>query len=137
MQSVDMAEVVQMAVASTVKDFEALQKEQMLAGLDSKGGKIGKYKSKKYAAAKHILNPLPGLGNMDFKLYGDFHKGFFTRLSATSIFSSSSDKKTDRLLKINKDVFGLNQESAGKYSISHVKPAGNKIIKKLLSKNAV
>jgi len=136
-RSVNMAEVVQAAVASTVKDYEQLQKLQMLQGEDSKGNKIGKYRSPKYAAAKHAMNPLAGLGNMDFKLTGDFYKGFFTKLSATSIMASSSDKKLERLLKINKDVFGLGPVNKIDYSISHVKPAGNKIIKRIMAGNGV
>lgn len=135
MQSVNMAEVVQAAVAGTIKDYEQQQKLQMLTGEDSKGNKIGKYRSRKYAAAKHAQNPLAGLGNMDFRLTGDFFKNTFTRLKAASIFISSTDKKTERLLKINKDVFGLNPANAGEYSAQKLKPEGNRIIKRILSGN--
>lgn len=137
MQSVNMTEVVQAAVAGTIKDYERLQKSQMLKGEDSKGGKIGKYKNKKYAAGKHAINPLPGLGYMDFKLTGDFYKEFFTRLSASSLFISSTNKKTKGLLAINKDVFTLNKSNASEYSINYVKPVANKIIKRQLSGNVV
>lgn len=135
MESVNMNETIQLAVAGTVTEFEKLQKLQMLLGKDSNGGVIGKYKNQKYARAKHAINPLAGLGNMDFRLTGDFYKNFFTRLSSNAILISSTDKKTERLLKINKDVFGLNSDSAKEYSISYIKPEANKLIKRQMAGN--
>ena len=125
-------EVVQAAVAGTVREYEELQKLQMLTGKDSKGNQIGKYKNDKYAAEKHALNPLAGLGNMDFRLTGDFYKNFFTRLGTNSVFISSSDKKTEQLLKINKEVFGLNPQNASEYSIQRKKPAAIKVIRNIM-----
>lgn len=136
-ESVDMTEVVQSAVASTVKDYENLQREQMLSGQDSKGNPIGTYKSRKYAEAKHAMNPAAGYGIMDFKLTGDFQKLLFTRLTASSIFINSTDKKTGDLLRINKDVFGLNPEKSSEYSINNIAPVANSIIKRKLAGNGV
>lgn len=133
MESVNMNETIQLAVAGTVGEYEKLQKLQMLLGKDSSGGVIGKYKNQKYARAKHAINPLAGLGNMDFKLTGDFYKQFFTRLGSNAVLISSTDKKTERLLKINKDVFGLNSDSAKEYSISYIKPEANNLIKRQLT----
>lgn len=132
-QSIDITDSVQAAVASTVNDYEQLQRLQMLTGKDSKGNLIGKYKNKKYADQKFAMNPLAGRGNMDFRLTGDFFKQFFTRLGTNSVFISSSDKKTDRLLEINSDVFGLNKENSMEYSIHHIKPVGIRVIKKQLT----
>ncbi len=132
-EAINVSEVVQAAVAGTVQDFEQLQKLQMLTGKDSKGNIIGKYKSEEYAAEKFAMNPLAGRGNMDFRLKGDFFKEFFTRLGTNSVFISSSNIKTERLLKINKDVFGLNTENLKEYSIQHIGPTANRIFKKQLS----
>lgn len=132
LQAIDMNEIIQVSVASTIKDLESIQREQMLEGEDSKGEIIGKYKSKKYAAAKHILNPKPGLGNMDFKLKGDFQKLIFSTLDKSGVIMSSTDKKNARLLSINKDVFGLNQVHAQRYSTDYIEKEANQLIKKLI-----
>lgn len=130
LKAVDVSDIIQAATALTIKDLEKLQKEQMLSGEDSKGKEIGRYKNKKYAAAKHILNPLPGLGVMDFKLYGDFQKLIFSTLDSSGVTISSSDKKTARLLSINKDVFTLNTDHTEKYSKEHMGPEATDLIKR-------
>lgn len=133
MEGVDFKEVIQVSVAATVKEYEQLQKLQMLTGKDSEGKAIGKYKNKKYAAEKYAMNPLAGFGNMDFRLTGDFFKEFFTRLGSNSVMISSSNSKTERLLKINGKVFGLHAENASEYSIQHIKPEANKQIRKQMA----
>ena len=133
LQAVDMNEVIQLSVALTVKDLERIQRDQMLEGEDSKGEIIGKYKSKEYAKAKHILNPRPGLGNMDFKLKGDFQKLIYSTLDKSGVILNSTDKKNARLLTINKNVFGLNLVHAQFYSAEFLADKANEIIKKQLN----
>lgn len=133
MESVNMKEVVQVAVTGTVKNYEKLQQFQMLTGKDSEGEILGKYKNKKYAAKKFAKNQLAGFGNMDFRLTGDFFKEFFTRIGGNSVFIGSTNNKTARLLKINKNAFGLSPENSKEYSIQYIKPTANKIIKRQLS----
>lgn len=131
-QALDLKEVVQVSVVSTVQEYEQLQKFQMLTGQDSKGNKLGKYKNRKYAEKKFAMNPLAGFGNMDFRLSGDFFKEFFTRAGTNSVFISSGNNKTERLLKINKDAFGLNKMNLSEYSVHHMGPKANELVKKQL-----
>lgn len=130
MEAVNFNEVIQVAVAENVREYESLQRLQMLTGKDSKGNVLGKYKNKKYAEKKFAMNPLAGKGNMDWRLSGDFFKEFFTRLGQNSVMINSSNNKTERLLKINKDAFGLSPENTIEFSAGYIKPAGIRIIKK-------
>ena len=133
LEELNMDDVIQAAVALTVKDLETIQRNQMLVGEDSKGEIIGRYRSRKYAEAKHAMNSLAGLGNMDFKLTGSFHKLIYTTLDQEGVIIDSSDKKTKRLLEINKDIFSLNPVHAQFYSAEFLADKANEIIKKQLN----
>lgn len=60
------------AMGDTSENYIELQREQMVAGISSLGGKIGKYKSNKYAQMKFALSSVAGFGNVDLKLTGAF-----------------------------------------------------------------
>lgn len=130
LEAVDTVETVKLAIASTTQELEQAQKLQMLQGKDSTGGQIGRYKNQDYAEMKFGLNPLAGKGNMDFRLTGDFYKRISTTLGSNAVSISSSDSKTERLLNINPDVFGLNKESISEYSVHHLGPVATRLIKK-------
>lgn len=88
-----------------------LQQEQLKHGLRADGKMIGKYRSKVYAAKKHAMNPLPGLGNMDWKLTGALHKDLFIDVREDIYIMDSADSKTGSLIERFGDPFGLSEES--------------------------
>jgi len=59
---------IQIAVEKTAVAAADKQREQMLIGLKSTGGRIGKYSSQSYARKKAAMNPLAGVGNVDLFL---------------------------------------------------------------------
>lgn len=88
-----------------------LQQEQLKHGKRANGEMIGKYRSKAYAALKHAMNPLPGLGNMDWKLTGALHKDLFIDVREDIYIIDSADSKTGSLIERFGDPFGLNDDS--------------------------
>lgn len=129
-----MPDVIQAAVAGKAKELQDQQRLQLLTGKDSKGHHLGEYKSRKYAEEKFAKNKLAGFGFMDWRLTGDFFRDVFINLRGSSVFISSTDKKLDRLLKINKDAFGLNKENSSEFSLYHIRPVANRIIRKQITK---
>lgn len=92
--------------------------EQLLEGVDSTGKKITpKYKRRRYAVAKNRINPKAGLGTPDFKVKGDFYKGFYVKPikdNKASFEIDSSDFKTEFIVKRSgKEVFGLTADHEG------------------------
>jgi hypothetical protein len=134
LEAVSFADVTEEAVDKTTEDLVRLQKLQLLSGKDADSRPLGRYKNKKYAAQKHLQNPLPGLGNMDFRLTGDFYRGIIVDARATGVVIDSADDKTEKLLDINGKAFGLNTESTAEYTSQYMAPAANSIIKSKIHK---
>jgi len=87
------------------------QKNQLLRGLRADGTKIGRYRSKVYAAKKAAMNPLPGFGFMDWKLTGELQNEIFIDVRPGSFVIDSADGKTGSLISRFGDPFGLTLES--------------------------
>lgn len=122
------------AVQSTIKENEQalldLNKQQLFKGEDSRGQSLGRYKSKKYAAFKSMLNPN---NVVDLFLTGLFYAKFYIKRYLFPIEISSRDSKTSMLIKRRgKFIFGLNQESKGIYSQRVVREGLLKFWKKSL-----
>jgi hypothetical protein len=89
-----------------------LQRDQLKKGQSSTGGLIGRYKSKSYALKKNLINPLPGLGNVDLILTKDYSKGIKATVDGGKVVVTSGDQKAQHLEKrYGADViYGLNME---------------------------
>lgn len=128
-QKINLREVVGDALDATKKNLVKFQKQQLLHGERADGKKIGKYKSKAYAAKKNAQNPLPGLGFMDWKLTGDLHSEVFADVREDKVVFDSADSKTGFLIKRLGDPFGLNPESVSEYVPQSLAPVSNTMIK--------
>lgn len=85
--------------------------DQLSRGFDADGKKIGDrkpYKSEKYAQFKTQLNPLPGKGNPDLKLKGDFYEGIKVEVQGQDLIAEGTDFKTSILESRYGDVVGFN-----------------------------
>jgi len=121
------------AVDETKEQFKDIQREQMLEG-EGKSGKIGKYRSKSYAARKVLINPKPGFGNVDLKLTGAFQNEIFVDARDNSVVIDSADEKAGALIeKYGKNIFGLNQVNKASYSKNVMGQVVTRKIKKQLS----
>jgi hypothetical protein len=100
-------------VAKIIKDNEKeildLNKQQLFAGVNSEGVSLGKYKNRKYAALKAMLNP-----NRVIDLFrtGKFYERFFLRTYKLPLEIDSKDEKRNLLVaRFTEKIFGLNKES--------------------------
>jgi hypothetical protein len=76
------------------------------------------YQSKSYARKKYGMNPAPGYGVPDLKLKGDFYRGIAVQVSSGNMVITSTDRKTDWLVKgsrlgYGEGVFKLLPENVG------------------------
>lgn len=133
-QRVSIPEAIENGAIDTSDDLVRLQRFQLLSGKDSEGDIIGIYRSDAYAFKKFQMNPLPGFRKMDFRLTGDFYKGIFADPREKTVVIDSSDEKTDKLLEINPDIFGLHKENASEYSLQYLGPAVTQRIKAMINK---
>lgn len=95
---------------SSLDDFTIEQKKQLLAGYDGTGSLIGDkepYVNAQYAFEKYRLNPLPGLGNPDLNLTGDFQGPLDSKLQGDTVVIDSPDSKTPELEAKYGTIFGL------------------------------
>ena len=134
MQQVSVNEVIADSMEATRGKLAAYQRDQMLHGETSEGKKIGRYKNPDYARKKFAMNQLAGLGNMDFKLTGDFHREVIIDVRERLVVFDSGDSKTPKLLRIAPNVFGLNADNRSSYSLNVLRPEAVERIKSMVLK---
>lgn len=109
----DIEQAAELAFASDafLRSVESEQVKQMKAGKNADGKIIGKYKSDKYAAKKHAMNPLPGEGNVDLILTGKFSSEIFAQSDGGVMEIASNDSKSSDLeSKYGETIFGLSSK---------------------------
>jgi hypothetical protein len=135
LENLDFNNVIEESMIDTVDSFVRLQRLQMLSGQTSEGRKIGRYKSPAYAKKKYQLSRLAGYGNVDLRLTGDFYRGVTVDPRSKSVAIGGADYKTEILTdKYGEEIFGLNQEYAGEYSVNYLAPVAVERIKKHIIK---
>lgn len=132
-QRVNIPVAIEEAVTETSTDLVRLQRLQLLSGKTNENSIIGIYKSDSYAFKKFVMNPLPGFRKMDFRLTGDFYRGIFADARDKTVVIDSADEKTERLLEINPDIFGLNKKNSEEYARHYLGPVATRIIKKQIN----
>ncbi len=125
--------VAQQTFEGTKKELEEFQIGQMITGVKADGKKIGKYKSFNYATYKYNFNTLAGFGFIDLRLTGDFYKGVFAEIKASSVVFFSKDAKASKL-DDTYHPFGLTAQSRATYSKKFFGPVFQKKVKSELSK---
>lgn len=114
-ESINISDLAAQSIDDTKENIKDLQRDQLLHGLRGDGKKIGKYRSRKYAAAKNAMNPLAGLGNVDLKLTGAVHGDLFVDVREDEYVIDSADSKMGKLIEKYGDPLGLAQENEQKY----------------------
>lgn len=100
-------------IADVQHQIVKLNTDNLLKGLTPLGQRLTpSYSRVKYAKAKNRFNPLPGLGNPDLKLTGDFHNSFYIIAKKSAFTLEASDKKTGLLIDKygSENIFGLTIE---------------------------
>lgn len=90
-------------------------RKQLKKGQTAKGGRFKQYASDWYAVAKNRMNPIPGLGNPDLIVKGEFAAGIKLVVGLDGGDMGSTDGKADRLEGMYgaDNIFGMNDESLG------------------------
>jgi hypothetical protein len=119
---VDVAKESADSIEATKGKIIELQQDQLKYGLTSKGRQIGKYKDPRYARKKNAMNPLPGLGYMDWKLTGELYREIVVKVFQGSYFITSTDDKFKSLVQRFGDPMGLDQISKPEYVEQALRP---------------
>lgn len=128
-KALDTDSVIDNSLKETMPAFEEVQKKQLTAGLNNKGGKIApKYKNRKYAIAKAAQNPLAGLGTPDLRLTGAFYAGLDAEVGNGVIDIISKDEKGPALESKYPDIFGLGTNFKKEYLEMDLRPLVHKKI---------
>lgn len=118
------------AVDRTKDKIAEANRAQMMAGKGSVRP-IGRYRNAVYARYKNAANPQPGLGNVDLRLTGAFHKAIFVAVGGDSYEIDSSDGKTDDLVnRYGAQIFGLAPGPKTEYVEEHLTPAFQQVIER-------
>lgn len=111
-QALDTTEVVRVAMEQVAPELLEAQRQQMLRGFNSTGGRIGKYRNPRYAQMKFLQNPLAGLGFVDLRLTGVFQGEAFVEIKTDRTVFGTKDPKVDKILgKYGSATFGLSPTS--------------------------
>lgn len=111
LSSINVSEEAETAIDESSDVIVREQKDQLLHGERADGDKIGRYRSNKYARVKNEMNPLPGLGYMDWRVTGTLHNEIFIDVRPQTFILDSADEKTSSLIDRFGDPFGLTLES--------------------------
>ena len=118
--NIDFDTLVDESIKENEPEIIDAQVDQMKHGLNADGSLIGQYATtpggepSEYAKAKNAQNSLPGLGNVDLILTGDFSENIILKYDKTFIQPISTDEKNEKLTTGNQgygaNVFGLMKE---------------------------
>lgn len=137
LKALDITVIASESISETSKEFTEYNREQMMEGKRSDGGRIqdspgNPYRSMKYARYKNTLNPKPGLRNPDLFLTGSFQKQMSMKLQNTDITMDSTDAKTSSLLaKYGTGIFGLGDTAHEQYVMEALVPVAESKVEKL------
>jgi hypothetical protein len=130
LQAISVNDVATESLEAATDQLRDRQKDQLLSGLNSKGQKIGRYQSKKYASFKNQMNPAPGFGVPDLRLTGGFYKGIYSDVRGETVLIDSTDEKTTALVKkYGESVFGLNKPTKREFIKQDLRPIFMRIIR--------
>lgn len=112
--NIDFDTLLDEAIKESEPEIIDAQVDQMKHGLQSDGSLIGQYANPEYAKAKNAQNSLPGLGNVDLILHGDFTENIILKYNEDNIQPISTDEKNTKLTTgsggYGAGVFGLMPE---------------------------
>lgn len=106
LSNLSITDVIFDALVETEEDYIRQQKQQMLEGINSEGGRIGTYANPAYKAEKLRQNPLAE-GYVDLRRKGPFQDHIFAITDNIGYRVGSTDTKSVDLQKKYKNIFTL------------------------------
>ena len=132
-EALDFNVVIKESVDETVQELTSYQQQQLYSGLRSDGQTI--YPS--YTRLTEEIKSGKGqvTDRVTLKDTGAFYAGIQVRAGANGVNITSTDSKTGMLEeKYGEEIFGLNADSAAKYSENELEPLAVKKIKEQILK---
>lgn len=125
LEKMDLADIAGQAIDKTAEEITRLNVDQLKHGETSTGERLKKYRNNKYARIKNEMNPLPGLGNPDFILFGGFTSKIETERRGDTIGVHSYDEKAPYLEERDgaDRIYGLGEERHNIYVTETLEPA--------------
>lgn len=125
LQTMDLAAIADQAIDKTAEEISRLNVDQLRHGETPTGGRLKRYRNNKYARVKNQMNPLPGLGNPDFILFGGFTSKIETERVGDTIGTHSYDQKAPYLEDRDgaDNIYGLGEERHNEYVTQTLEPA--------------
>lgn len=127
-EALDFNEVIKESVEETVQEITAYQQQQLYSGLKSDGQTI----FPSYTRLTEEIKTGKGqvTDRVTLKDTGAFYAGIQVRAGANGVSITSTDPKTEMLeKKYSEKIFGLNEDSAAKYSQNDLTPVATRKIK--------
>lgn len=124
MEQVNVDKLCSQALTGASDMMADLNREQMRQGKDSKGGDLYMYRSQWYSAWKQSLSSYmatPGIA--DFYVTGAFQRAMYADVQGDVVQFWSNDGKTEDLLAMSPDMFGLTDESKAKLNEMYLREA--------------
>lgn len=132
-QAFDVEAVTVASMEEVAPDITKRQREQMKQGLNAEGERIGRYRNPDYARMKHAMNAVPGLGNVDLKLTGEFSREIYTEIRGDQVIIDSTNEKTNDLAKkYGEVIFGLNSDTKAELIDQELQPVFMKHVRNAL-----
>lgn len=101
-----------------------VNQSQLYEGFDQGGKRLKKYKNVRYAGKKNKMNVLPGFGNPDFFVTGEFYSNWKIERAGQKIITELGDNgKADFLIKRDPEIIGLGGEYRKGFVENTLQPA--------------
>jgi hypothetical protein len=124
LESLDTDKIIDKVYQDNETQLADLNIEQLKEGISKSGNPFTPYRNEEYAAFKNQMNPLPGFGNPDYILTGDFSRRIDATMDSGGIKITSSDSKLDQLIERDPDnpPTGLSPDNTKKAVDEILKP---------------
>lgn len=110
-KDIDTEEVIGRVFEKSKDELKRVNQAQLYEGYNRKGKRLNKYARPRYARVKNEMNSLPGYGNPDFYVTGEFYRGWEIDIQGRRIITDlGSGGKVDFLFGRDPDITGLGGE---------------------------
>lgn len=97
--SLDMDRIADDTLEGTKDEIADFNIDQLRHGISQSGEHFKPYQNEEYAEMKNRLNPLPGFGNPDYILTGDFSSRVEAKVTKEGFQLTSTDSKLEKLIE--------------------------------------
>lgn len=117
LELLDLIGITETAISRTTDQMAQRNRDQLYQGFTSTGQRLRKYASPNYATVKQAMNPVPGYGNPDFFVTGQFYARLQAEVFGDIVGMHSSDSKAPYLEDRDgaDNIYGLGEKQHEAY----------------------